>query len=104
MKTIGIAVAYALVAGFAAGTVVAGVKATATSNDNVYTSDVAAPDAPAIDIAGVMPGDYQISVFAVDASGALIGTPVAAVFTVTGDVPATISLSLPSSVTVSQSA
>ena len=49
----------------------------------------------------VAAGSYSFSVAAQDSTGAVLGTPVTGTFTITA--PATISLSLPSVVTPTQS-
>jgi len=87
---------------FPAGTSVASIVATITGaaagNTTPITQTVAAA-APSITFDNVIADSYTYSVAAVDSKGAVLGTAVTGSFTVSA--PATISLSLPSTVAIS---
>jgi len=99
------AIAYASVGGFAPGTAVANIQITLTGSAAGNTTPVVgtvAPGTTSADIALSVADTYGYSVVAVDASGKALGTPVTGSFVLTA--PATISLQLPSTVSVTQSA
>lgn len=91
-------IAYAQVPGFPAGTVVDHTEVTLTGPTTV--SQAVPPGITTATFTGLAPGVYIFNVFGVDASGKTLGTPVTGTFTVAA---ATISVSLPISVTASLS-
>jgi len=98
-----LAIAYALVPGFPAGSVVANIVATITgsaSGNTTPQSQTVAPGTASVTFAGVAADTYTYSVGAVDANNNTLGTAVTGSFTITA--PSTISLNLPASVTVTQ--
>ena len=99
------AIVYAAVGGFAPGTVVSDIQititGTAAGNTTPVVGTVAAGTTSA-DIALGVADAYSYSVQGLDASGKPLGTAVTGTFTLAA--PATITLQLPSSVTVTQSA
>lgn len=96
-----LAVLYSLVPGFPAGSVVASISASITGAATPIVTQSVPPDTAAITFANVPADSYTFSVAAVDASGNVFGTPVTGTFVIAA--PTTVSLSLPSSVTASQS-
>ena len=106
MATANLSILYADVAGFAAGTVVGGIVASITDTSvtppTAVTQTVAAGTA-SVSFPNVAAGSYSFSVQAVDGSTPPVplGSAVTGTFTITA--PATISLSLPSGVTPTQS-
>ena len=94
-----LAVSYADVPGFPAGSAVANVVASISGASSV--SQTVPPGTAAVTFADLPAGDYSYSVSAVDASGAVLGTPVTGTFTV-AVVDTTVTLSLPSTVGVTQ--
>ena len=101
-----LAITYGLVPGFASGTVVANVVATiagtAAGNTSPQSESVV-PGTASVEFTGLAADTYNFSVNGVDASGNVLGTPVTGSFTLSGSGPQTISLSLPVSVSASQS-
>ena len=97
-----LSIVYAPVPGFPAGSVVANILATITGSAAGSTPIVqtGAPGATSIEFANVAADTYTYSVSGEDASGNTYGTAVTGTFTITA--PATVTLSLPSSVTVAQ--
>ena len=101
-----LAVTYAAVAGFPAGSVVASyvatVTGTAAGNTTPIVQSVAAASAPASFVFPLTVADtYSYSVSGQDANGNTFGTPITGSFAITA--PATVSLSLPATVAASQS-
>ncbi|MGO9596866.1 MAG: hypothetical protein ACLP7Q_02470 [Isosphaeraceae bacterium] len=101
-----LAVAYAQVPGFPAGSVVAGIVATIVGTAAGNTTPVTQQVPPttndtAFSFAVTVADTYNYSVYAVDAAGNTFGTPVTGSFAVLA--PATVILTLPSAVTASQS-
>ncbi len=100
-----LAVTYALVPGFAQGTVVDHIACVlsdaAVPPVNPPLSQNVAPGTPSVTFANVPAGTYNFSVAGQDASNNVLGTPVTGSITIA--VPTTISLSLPSAVSASQS-
>lgn len=88
---------------YPAGTVVDKLTLTATSNTNPELSSTvdAAPDATSIDIPNLIPDTYTVTLLAIGADGRTLAST-GSVYVLTGDAPATISLSLPTGMTVSQ--
>jgi hypothetical protein len=99
MSNLNLAVSYSVVDGFPEGSVVASVVATITGTAGSPISQTVAADAASIVFVGVDADTYSYSVNAVDASGAVLGTPVIGSFVVSA--PVTVSLSLPSAVVAS---
>ena len=98
-----LAVAYAPVPGFPAGTTVASISATITGQAAGNTTPIlqtGAPGVSSIEFVNVVPDTYTYSVVAVTADGNPLGTAVTGTFTITA--PTTVSLSLPSAVSVTQ--
>jgi len=99
------AVVYSKVAGFPEGSVVTNIKVTITGAATAAITQDVAPDTADVTFANVPPDTYTFSISAIDASGNVFGTPVTtdasgnATFVVAA--PATVTLSLPSSVAVS---
>ena len=92
-----LAITYAEVPGFPAGSVVDHIVATVTGAAS--SSQSVAPGTSSVSFS-LAAGSYTFSVQAADASGAFFGSPVTGSFTITA--PATVSLSLPASVTATQ--
>lgn len=96
-----LAVGYAQVPGFPAGSVVASILATLTGAVTPSVTQSVPPDTASITFANVPADTYTIIVAGQDASGNTFGTPVTGSFTIAA--PATVSLSLPASVSATQS-
>lgn len=96
MSTTTINVSYADVGGFPAGSAVDHITVSISATQS---QDVPAATA-SVSFADVAPGDYTATASAKDATGAVLGTPATASFTVVA--PATVTLSLPATVTVTQ--
>jgi len=96
-----LAIAYADVAGFPAGSVVAHILATITGLVTPVATQIALPGSATISFANVPADTYTYSVSGVDGSNNTFGTAVTGTFVVTA--PATVTLSLPATVTASQS-
>ena len=98
-----LSIVYADVPGFAAGTVVSNVVVsiadTSVTPATTLTQTVA-PGTAAVTFPNLDAGSYTFSVAGVDAAGTVLGTAVTGTFVVAA--PATISLSLPSTVTAAQ--
>ena len=95
-----LAIAYADVPGFPAGSVVAHISASITGAVTPVVNQIVLPGTASITFANVPADTYSFSVAGVDASGNVFGTAVTGSFTITA--PATVTLSLPSTVTASQ--
>ena len=93
-------VTYADVPGFPSGSAVSHIVATITDSKGVATTQTVAPGTATVEFDNVAPDAYSISVAGVDSSGAVLGSPITGTFTITA--PATVTLSLPSAVSVSQ--
>ena len=97
-----LAISYTVVPGFPSGSVVDNIVATVTGTLNATPVVQKAPaDSASITFAGLPADTYTYSVAGVDAAGNVFGTPVSGSFTLVA--PVTVSLSLPSAVTASQS-
>lgn len=94
-------IVYADVPGFPTGSVVAHILASITGLVTPVATQIALPGAATIEFANVAADTYTYSVAGVDASNNTFGTPVTGTFVITA--PATVTLSLPSAVTPSQS-
>lgn len=95
-----LAVVYADVTGFPAGSAVANIVATITGSDGVAHSQTVPAGTASVTFPAVAADTYAVSVAGVDASGATLGTPATGSITITA--PATVTLSLPSTVTATQ--
>ena len=93
------AIVYADVANFPAGSVVANIVATVTGSA-APVSQTVPPGTSSISF-DLPPDTYNFSVAGVDASNNIFGTPVTGSFVIAA--PNTVTLSLPSTVTVSAS-
>lgn len=97
------AVSYDVVPGFPQGTVLDHIVVSlAATNPANNQSKSAAANAPSVSFANVPADTYTVSVQGAQASGAVLGTPVSQNITITQPV-VTISLNLPSALTLSQS-
>jgi hypothetical protein len=106
MSTQTLTVAYAPVAGFPAGSVVASILATITgANPANSQSQSVAPGTASVVFNNVVDDNYSLTVEGVDASGNVFGTPATGTFTAGagGGGTGTVSLNLPASATVAQS-
>jgi len=93
-----LSILYADVPGFPAGSVVATISATLTGATTI--TQTGAPGAVSIEFANVAADTYAYSVVAEDASGNKFGSPVMGTIVITA--PATVTLSLPSTVSATQ--
>ena len=99
MSDILLAVTLGLVGGFAAGTPQPSkMRATIVGPTAPDSVDVAI-DAGVVTFRAVSPGDYSVSVVAIDDAGNAVGSPITTSITVTA--PSTIELNLPTSVSAS---
>lgn len=99
-----LAISYVDVPGFPAGSAVAAIVASITDTSLTPPTSLTqsvTPGTASVSFPNVAAGSYSFSVAAQDSTGAVLGTPVTGTFTITA--PATISLSLPSVVTPTQS-
>jgi hypothetical protein len=99
-----LAVTYADVPGFPAGSVVAEIVATLTGSapGNTTPMELSQPPGSAeFSFFNVQADTYAFSIEGLDAKGDTFGTPVTGSVTITG--PTTVTLSLPASATASQS-
>ena len=99
-----LACSYTNVPGFPEGSAIANIVATVTGTLPGNTTPVVqkgAPDDSAFTFPGLPFDTYTYSVAGVDAAGNVFGTPVTGSFTLVA--PVTVSLSLPSAVTATQS-
>lgn len=92
---------YADVPGFPAGSVVDHVDVSIKDASGAVTTQHVAPAATSVTFENVAAGTYTASANGVDAGGNVLGTPLSATFTISAG-PATISLSLPSTLSVAQ--
>lgn len=99
MSDVTFAIAFADVSGFPAGSVVSHVDLTVLAPDGASTVRSLRPDETSVTLAFDVVGDYSATVQAIDASGALLGNPALAAFSISA--PATVTLSLPASLTAS---
>ena len=95
-----LAILYSDVPGFPAGSAVSHIVASITGAVTPVQTQTVAPGAPSVTFASVPADTYTYSVAGVDSAGNTYGTAVTGTFTVTA--PATVTLSLPSAVTASQ--
>jgi hypothetical protein len=93
-----IAVSYAPVDGFPAGSAVDHIAITVTDPSAVATVINVAPDTASAPFDATIVGNYNVTAQAVAADGSVFGTPVSATFVVVA--PVTVTLSLPSAVSV----
>lgn len=94
-----ITISYADVPGFPAGSAVANINVTVSNPDaTVQPVQSLPPATTSATFTATQVGNYGISVQAVDATGAALGPAVTATFSV--QAPSTVTLSLPSSITV----
>ena len=99
-----LAITYGLVPGFASGTVVANVVATITgtaAGNTAPQSQSVVPGTASVEFTGLAADTYNFTVSGVDASGNVLPPPVTGSFVLASG--GTISLSLPVSVSASQS-
>ena len=92
-------VAYSDVPGFPAGSAVASILVSVTDTSvtpPTAVTQTVSPGTTAVTFANLAAGTYSVSVAAQDASNAVLGTPVTGTFDV--PVPATVTLTLPASV------
>ena len=94
---------YATISGFPAGSVVSGILVTLTASvaANSPPAQTVAPSTPSVIFLNLAADTYAYSVVAVNAAGDSFGTPVTGTLIITS--PATVSLSLPSTVSATQS-
>lgn len=83
---------------FPAGTVVASIAINVTNPDATVTPLTTTPDQASVSYNATQVGAYSVTVQAVDSAGNLLGTAVSTTFSVAA--PQTVSLSLPSAVSV----
>ena len=96
-----LAIVYAPVPGFPAGSVVATIAATLVGTiSTTPITQTATPGTADITFANLAADNYTYSVAGEDASGNIFGSPVQGSFTIT--TPATVTLTLPSAVTMTQ--
>ncbi len=95
-----LAVTYADVPGFPAGSAVAAVVATVVGSSGPPLTQSVPPGSPQIVFSNIPADTYSLTVAAQDAAGNTFGTPVTGSFTITA--PSTVTLSLPSAVSTSQ--
>jgi hypothetical protein len=101
MSSAVVAITYAEIPGFPAGSVVASIVATLVGTVNVTPiTQTGSPGVTTLTFANLAADTYSYSVSGEDPSGNIFGSPVTGSFTVTA--PATVSLSLPSAVSVTQ--
>lgn len=92
-------IVYSDVPGFPPGSAVAAINVVVTPDGGPANPAVQAPPgSTSVDLGVLAVGGYSFSVFATDANSAILGTPVTGTFSVAA--PSTISLSLPSSVSM----
>jgi hypothetical protein len=91
-------ISYAPVEGFPVGSVVDHIVVTITGANTPAQTQNVAPGTGVVDFANVPADSYGFSVAAVDAAGNTFGTAVTGTFTITA--PQTVTLSLPSAVTI----
>ena len=96
-----LAITYADVPNFPAGSAVAHILASITGAVTPVVTQIALPGAATISFANVPADTYTYSVSGVDVSNNTFGTAVTGTFTVTA--PATVTLFLPATVTATQS-
>jgi hypothetical protein len=98
-----ISLVYSVIAGFPAGSVVDHILVTVTGATAGATplSQKLAPDASSVTFANLPADTYTVTAQGFPAIGAGFGTPAGTTFTITA--PATVSLSLPATVTAAQS-
>jgi hypothetical protein len=102
MTDVTLAIVYTDVPGFPAGSVVDHIVATVTGTANTTPVTQNAPPGTASIVFPSLPADtYTFSVGGTDAAGTVFGTAVTGSFTITE--PTTVTLSLPSTVDVTQS-
>ena len=95
-----LAITYGIVKGFSQGTTVANIVATLSGPPGLTIApQTVAPGTASIDFGPQPAGDYAYSVYAIDASGATLGTPATGTVTLDATGNITIGLSLPVSVT-----
>lgn len=99
MSTKNFSISYADVPGFAAGTSVASISVSVTDPNGIQSVTSVAPGSASSTYEATVVGTYAVSVQGVDQNANLLGSAVTASFDVAA--PATVTLSLPSSVSVS---
>ena len=93
-------IAYANVPGFPLGTVIDHVSVSVTDQNNLVTKQDVKPGDTSANFTGLADGAYQATAQAFDGHGTGLGSPATASFTITS--PQTVSLSIPSALSVSQ--
>lgn len=91
-------ISYAPVPGFPVGSAVSAIQVNVTDPTGAVTPLLATPDQASVAFDATVIGDYSVAVQAVDANGVVLGAAVSASFSVAA--PATVTLSIPSAVSI----